>query len=73
MRIFYPTDFDHTVFIRVTNSDQSIFDVGVSFCADYCTIILLSLQSDCLFSQNDIHYDETVLIYWINTENYYLT
>ena len=33
----------------------------------------LSLQSDCLFSQNYIHYDETVLIYWENTENYYLS
>ena len=33
----------------------------------------LSLQSECLFSQNYIHYDETVLIYWKNTENYYLT
>ena len=31
------------------------------------------MQSDCLFSQNYIHYDETVLIYWENTENYYLT
>ena len=33
----------------------------------------LPLQSDCLFSQNYIHCDETVLIYWENTENYYLT
>ena len=33
----------------------------------------LSLQSDCLFSKNYIHYDETVLFYWENTENYYLT
>ena len=33
----------------------------------------LFLQSDCLFSQNYIHYHETVLIYWENTENYYLT
>ena len=33
------------------------------------------MQSDCLFSQNYIHYDENVLIYWENTENtenYYL-
>ena len=73
MHIFYPTDFDRTVFVRVTNSDQSISNVGVSFCADFCMIILLSLQSVCLFSQNDIHYDETVLIYWKNTESYYLT
>ena len=29
----------------------------------------LTLQSDCFFSQNYIHYDETVLIYWENTEN----
>ena len=29
----------------------------------------LSLQSDCLFSPNYIHY----YIYWKNTENYYLT
>ena len=33
----------------------------------------LSLQLDCLFGQYYIHYDETVLIYWENTENYYLT
>ena len=31
------------------------------------------MQSDCLFSQNYIHYDETVLIYSKTTENYYLT
>ena len=33
----------------------------------------LSLQSDCLLSQKYIHYDETVLIYLENTDNYYLT
>ena len=33
----------------------------------------LSLQSDYLFSQNYIHYDENVLIYCKNTENYYIT
>ena len=33
----------------------------------------LSLQSECLFSQSYIDYDETVLIYWENTEKYYLT
>ena len=33
----------------------------------------LSLQSDCLFSQTYIPYDEAVLIDWENTENYYLT
>ena len=25
------------VFFRVTNSDQTIFNLGVSFCADFCT------------------------------------
>ena len=37
MRIIYPTDYVRTVFVRVTNSDQIIFNVGVSFCADFCT------------------------------------
>ena len=31
------------------------------------------MQSDCLFGQYYIHYDKIVLIYWENTENYYLT
>ena len=37
MRIFYPPDFVRTVFARVTKSDQTIFNVGVSFCADFHT------------------------------------
>ena len=31
IRLFYPTDFGRTAFIRVTNSDQTMFNVGVSF------------------------------------------
>ena len=34
--LFYQTDFGRTAFIRVTNSDQIFFHVGVSFCADFC-------------------------------------
>ena len=37
MRIIYPTDLVRTVFVRVTNSDQTIFSVGVSFRDDFCT------------------------------------
>ena len=36
MRIIYPTDFVRTGFVRVTNSDQTIFNVGVSLCAYFC-------------------------------------
>ena len=32
----------------------------------------LPMQSDYLLSQNYINYDENVLIYWKNTENYYI-
>ena len=39
MRIIYPTDFVHTPFVRVTNPDETIFNVGVFFGADFCTII----------------------------------
>ena len=39
MGIFYPPDFVRAVFVSVTNSDQTIFDVGVSFCADFRMII----------------------------------
>ena len=35
MRIFYPPDFVRTVF--VTKSDQTIFNIGISFCADFRT------------------------------------
>ena len=37
MRIIYLTDFVRTVFVRVINSAQTIFNVGVSFCADFCS------------------------------------
>ena len=37
IRLFYPTDFGRTAFIRVTNSDQTIFNDRVFFCADFCT------------------------------------
>ena len=37
IRIFYPTDIGRTAFIGVINSDQTIFNVGVSFCADFCS------------------------------------
>ena len=37
LRLFYPTDYGRTAFIRVTtNSDQTIINVGVSFCAEFC-------------------------------------
>ena len=34
MRTFYLADF-----VRVTNWDQTFFNVGVFFCADFCMII----------------------------------
>ena len=34
--VFYPPDFVRTAFVHITNSDQTIFNVGVSFCADFC-------------------------------------
>ena len=37
MRTIYRADFVRAVLVRVTNSDQIIFNVGVSFCADFCT------------------------------------
>ena len=39
MHTFYPTDFVRTFFVRygVINSDRTILNVGVSFCADFFT------------------------------------
>ena len=37
MRIIYPTDFVRTTFVRVTKSDQTFFNVGVSICTDFST------------------------------------
>ena len=39
MHTFYPADFVRTFFVRygVINSDQTVLNVGVSFCADFCT------------------------------------
>ena len=34
---FYLMDFVRSVFVRVINSDQAIFNVRVLFCADFCT------------------------------------
>ena len=45
MRIIYPMDFVPTVFVRVTHSDQTIFNAGVSFCADFCTDYLFVQKS----------------------------
>ena len=39
MRIFYPPHFVRTVFVRVTNSDQTIFNVGVCFLCGFYMII----------------------------------
>ena len=39
IHVFYPPDFVRTVFVGVTTSDQTIFNVGVSFCADFRLII----------------------------------
>ena len=34
MRIICPTDFVRTTFVRVTKSDQTLFNVEVSMCTD---------------------------------------
>ena len=40
MRIFYLPDFDRTLFVRITNSYQTILNAGVSFCVDFHMIFI---------------------------------